>query len=480
LPFRHLIVIFTLLVFTSAGWAETYVPLDDEVYFYLQRLEAEGLIQSGLLDTKPLSYREIARLVAEAERNLTGRDIIVRSIVRKLKLRFSDELLPRRFVKPVERFYLYYRYQDRETQLSSYNMEGETFAEGSNVRAGIESRIQWGWLALSLTPEYSYSSSGDLYWKRLYGVLSVAGIDLLIGKDSQWWGPGSHGALLVSDNAKPMSMIRVTNPEPVLLPWLFKYLGPFRFVFFVTKLEKNRYVPEPILWGMRFDFKPLPWFEAALERTAMLGGEGRNEDLDTWWRSLTGLGENEKTKEAGDQRAGADIKLTIPWKVQPFQLYVEAAGEDEAGGWPSKWAYLGGIYMPRLFFLQTVGLRVEYATTHVSGAPNVWYRHHIYRSGYTYHQRTIGHYMGTDSDDLYVELSFVEPQASFRSHLWYDRQRHALSSSTHQKTIEYGVRLVKDLTDVLRVEVAYSYIKSDTAVPFSSIHTITARIEGLF
>ncbi|GAB6183576.1 hypothetical protein JCM13991_13170 [Thermodesulfovibrio hydrogeniphilus] len=262
--------------------------------------------------------------------------------------------------------------------------------------------------------------------KRGYGVLSFLGLDLQFGKDSQWWGPGYHGALLLSNNAKPMRILKITNPHPILLPWVFKYLGPFRFVFFVTRLEKERTIPEPYLWDTRINFKPHPYLEIGLQRTALLGGRGRPENLKTWLRSLIGKGENISTKEASDQRAGFDMKLTLPFKFQPLQVYLEAAGEDSTNYLPVKWAYLMGIYLPRVFSFERISIKGEYATTHVKGYPNVWYTHHIYGpEAYTYKGRTIGHHMGTDSKDIFLELSYLHDINKSIS-ISYHREEHNL------------------------------------------------------
>ncbi len=122
--------------------------------------------------------------------------------------------------------------------------------------------------------DWTSEEGADLTLKGAYGVVSFLGLDLTVGKDSQWWGPGYHGSLLLSNNAEPFTMVRLENPEPVLLPWILKYLGPFRWTFFVTRLEHDRRdVPEPYLWGMRIDFKPHPYVEIGLQRTAMLGGD---------------------------------------------------------------------------------------------------------------------------------------------------------------------------------------------------------------
>jgi hypothetical protein len=124
------------------------------------------------------------------------------------------------------------------------------------------------------------------------------------------------------------------------------------------------------------------------------------------------------------------LKLTLPSKWQPLQVYAEAAGEDEAGGLPSRWAYLTGIYLPRLFNYYRIDLRAEYATNHIAGHPNYWYNHHIYTDGYTYKGRIIGHHMGTDSKDIFVEVSYLIPEKYGKVSISYDREEHNLSGTT--------------------------------------------------
>jgi len=470
---RVVMSIVSVLLVVQAAAASTNVPVEDGTYDVLLRLEAEGLIQSGLLTTRPLSRSEVARLISEAERNSEGGSAFIRLLVQSLKRRFRDEHggtkhITTRYIKPFDRVYLGYIYSDRDPQEIVYNNDGDRYKKGSNARFGFTSRADLGRLSFSVNPEARYSEADgdtDIILKRGYGTLGFSGLELELGKDSQWWGPGYHGSILLSDNPEPMNIVKLTNPHPVLLPWIFRYLGPFNFTFFVTELGKERVVPEPYLWGMRFDFKPVPYIEIGLQRTALLGGEGRSEDLKTWWDSFAGIGENVKEElagdpesvEAGDQRAGCDVKLTIPLKRQPFQIYAEAAGEDEAGGLPTKWAYLGGVYLPRIAGLERIGFRAEYANTYLKGLPNVWYNHDIYRTGYTYKGRIIGHHMGTDSRDLFFEVSYSVPEINGWIKLSYDKEQHSLSSSTHPTKVESSASVRFDVGGGMSMEGRYVY-----------------------
>jgi len=447
------IILVSVLLVVRTSVASTNVPVDDDTYDVLLRLEAEGIIQSALLATRPLSRMEVARLILEAERNSEGKSPFIRQLIQSLKKRFRDERggtkhISIEYIKPLDSVYVRYVYSDSNPQEIIYNNDGDNYREGFNTRFGLTSRGDLGRTSFFINPEVRYSDADtDIIMKRAYGILSFAGLEIELGKDSQWWGPGHHGSILLSNNPEPMQIVKITNPHPVLLPWVFRYLGPFNFTVFATELSKDRVVPKPYLWGMRFNFKPIPYFEIGLQRTALLGGEGRSEDLKTWWDSLTGMGENPAVDiagdpediEAGDQRMGCDVKLTLPLKWQPLQLYAEAAGEDEAGGLPTKWAYLGGIYLPRILGLERVEFRAEYANTYLKNLPNVWYNHDIYRTGYRYKGRIIGHHMGTDSRDLFFEMSYSVPEINGWIKLSYDKEKHNLSNSTNPTKTESSV-----------------------------------------
>ena len=56
---------------TASGQATTNVPVQDLAYRHVERLVAEGLVDSVSVGQRPYSRRELGRIVAEAERNLS-------------------------------------------------------------------------------------------------------------------------------------------------------------------------------------------------------------------------------------------------------------------------------------------------------------------------------------------------------------------------------------------------------------------------
>jgi len=491
MSYKLFITLLTVLLISTTVSAATYISVeDDAVYGALSRLEAEGVIKSGLLDTRPISRKEAYRLLHEAEANSVSGSDFIKALVQSLKDRLGPEPAGKTQVKPLDSAYAAYVHTNADVhattyanareneQALNYNNNGELYRRGSNERLGFFSRIEdWGPLSIEINPEYRYPSASyigysdalyskeELVAKKAYAVLDL-GWDVVLGKDSQWWGPGYHGALLMTNNAEPLTMLKLANPEPVHLPWIFDSLGPIRFTFFVTNLENTRSVPDPYLYGMRFDFKPSPYIDIAFEKTALVGGKGRPHDLKILLESLisrTHGGQDYKSSNyvnIDDERAGLDIKVTIPWRIQPMQIYLEADGEDQSSRLPvpQSWAFVEGIYLPRILGEERLDLRLEYATTQGRVLdPSIWYTHVDYTS-YTYKGNIIGHHIGTNAEDIYAVISYLIPGKNGRVFLSYDREKHNLQVSGSHETLDditAGVKL--SLTSRIEFLASYSH-----------------------
>ena len=432
--------------------ASTYLDIGDASYELFSRLEAAGIVRSGLLTTRPLSRTEALRLVQEAEINSEGRSDFIKGLVQELKQRLGPEQTSTDRLKLLDSVYAKYINTNADVRTLTYGMaheqeqslnannNGDMYSRGGNARIGFTSRMEdVSGFSLFIKPEFrSGQSTGDeLVLKQGYAVYDL-GWDIIAGRDSQWWGPGYHGAILMTNNAEPFTMVKIANPKPVILPWMFKYLGPFDLTCFATQHERDRSdVSAPYLWGMRMNFKPHPFFEIGLERTALLGGRGRPTTSETWLNQVIGRNDHpgDSSSDTGDQRAGYDLKLTLPFAIQPLQVYMEADGEDSYHQFlPRDWAYLYGLYLPQLLSIERLEFRLEWARTFDRRAtkPTNWYLNGIYTAGYTYYGSIIGHHMGTDSQDLFMQLTVRLPEKNARVSLGYERMEHNLSYDVNE------------------------------------------------
>lgn len=411
-----LALLFLLPLEPSA--ASPNVPVGSWVYPALERLEAEGLIPSGILTSRPISRLEAARLVKEAE---AGRPSASASrVIEELKRELGPEQAARAsYFRPFEEARFKYLYSENTPHLLNVNNKGDFFDNGSNYRAGfISSAKAFDVLAFYLDPELRYpegtspGEDAEVVLVEGYGALELWNIELTVGRQSLWWGPGHHGSLLLTDNARPFDLVKLTNPEPVVLPWIFRYLGAVKLTGFVTRLEESRDFANPYLAGLRLDLKVHPYVSLGAARVAMFGGSGRHVDLDVIWEVITAGNEN-VAGEPGNQLGSFDVKVILPLSFQKVVLYGELGGEDEAGSLPSRNAYLAGAYLPGFLGIDRLEGRVEYGQTYISKYPGVWYRHHIYTSGYTYDGRIIGHHMGTDARDLFMSAAYDSDHGKF-------------------------------------------------------------------
>lgn len=241
-----------------------------------------------------------------------------------------------------------------------------------------------------------------------YLGLSIGNVMISAGLLDRWWGPGWEGSLIFSSNARPIPAITIERnySDPFRTRWL-RWLGPWRLTASLGALDGGEVaVPDARFFAARATFKPRPWLELGLSRTAQWCGEGRPCGWGTFQDLLLGrdnrseeLGVNE---EPGNQMAGYDARLRSPWRRLPLAVYTQWIGEDEAGGLPSKflgqfgaewWGAAGG---------STIRVHVEYADTACVFTRQLpqfdcGYRNSLYPQGYTYRGRIIGHSLDNDS-----------------------------------------------------------------------------------
>jgi len=429
------------------GFVSTNVPLGHWSYDAVDKLIGQGLLDSDMLTTRPVSRFEMARHIAEADekfQRLNAQNELIAGILERLKKEYEPELAAigavdggplLDFAKPVEDPYIKYVYARSKPDIE--NIRGDQFDAHSNLRAGFASRGQIFDIAgFYIHPEYPYSSedsSRNVKLIEAYGKLMLGKFEIEVGKDSMWWGPGYHGSMLMSNNAEPFTMVKLSTPSPVKLPWIFRGLGPFKFVWFLTQLEEDRPIPKPKLTGMRINFKPHPAVELGLSRAVIFGGEGRPHlGFKDYLNIFLANKENRPGKLDNDQLAGFDASLLLPveWLMpaKTVKLYTDWVGEDEAGGLPTKWGQLFGANFADILGSGKTDLRVEYANDYISEKPNVFYTHHIYQAGYTYEGRIIGHHMGTDTKDLFIRLTHYLNKDIVLG-LQYDTETSNLSSS---------------------------------------------------
>lgn len=175
---------------------------------------------------------------------------------------------------------------------------------------------------------------------------------LTAGKEAMTWGQGASGNLLLGDNMRSLTAVRLETAEPIKVGGFFRFLGEVTPHVFYTELESNRPeiavltghtdVNDPGLLGMRIDITPTNYFTLGVSRLSMLGGEHNGLNGSDWGKWVTGT--NANTHDKWDDIAGFDARLRLPG----VQFYGELYGEDQANYLPSQVGYRAGMYIPNL------------------------------------------------------------------------------------------------------------------------------------
>ncbi|HMF92508.1 MAG TPA: capsule assembly Wzi family protein, partial [Candidatus Angelobacter sp.] len=246
-----------------------------------------------------------------------------------------------------------------------------------------------------------------------YVMLNVNGWQTSFGKQTLWTGP-TQDPFLWSNNAEPMYMFRVDQTTPTKLPSFMGFLGPMRTEFWVGRLTGQHYVNtqdnnisfrlgrtlsrQPLVNGLKVNFKPTPNFEFGVGRTGLWGGPEFPINLHTTRRSfLSTTNAAGRGNDPGDRRSTFDFSYRIPKLRNWLTLYDDSFVEDETSpiGYPRRSAHNPGIYLSHLPGLPHLDFRAEAAFTNlpelvqpVSGGFFYW--NVRYLDGYTNQGNIIG------------------------------------------------------------------------------------------
>jgi hypothetical protein len=491
--FQGVLLFILLASIPSVGHAlpSSDIPLNSSIYPALDKLVGWGLVESSLQGDRPFSRLEAARQIFEAEKKLQLRFAppAIHQLIRRLQATLADALVEvegqatSSYFKPLRRAELSYVYQEGEPLALvgvaarqfplNYNNFGLDYREYHNGQLLLAAEMRLGPLLLDWQPITQIQEGGedaDASFRTLQGkvALGLGLVEVSAGRQSLWWGQGRHGTLLLTNNAKPLDMLRVTNPSPVLLPWVFKFLGPFRFDAFWSRLEKDRTIPEPYFAGLRFDFKPLPILEIGAARTVMFGGEGRPDVDFSEFLTILGGKNLEGGADTSNSLAALDARVRLPffWNAE---FYGELGGEDEADSFIANTAYLVGLYLPRIEPSGRASLRLEYADlSRLDNNSPPWYRHGIYRSGYTYDGKILGHHVGGAGKDLFAELRLMLPGAVTLS-LSVNEERRGSDQPVIEKHLQSSMNLEWSIGDNLSLQGRYAFDRVDNLAYHSQV-----------
>ena len=431
-----------LLSVTAPAADRTNVPLRNWggfagpwhwTYDAVKKIVLAGLADRAVLNTKPMNRLEMARIVAQAINRVTGDEggaYADRRDLEETLYRLLDEFRPelaelgveaarrewkgQKFfqLKPLDKLQVRTAYAKDDASLE--NNQGDTFKDGFNGRLATFSRGQVGdFFSATLSPELRVNEQGGVNARILegFGKLTFHNVEAGGGRESLWWGPGYHGSMLFSTNARPFDLVKVGAAEPFRLPWVFDYLGPIKLTYFLGQLEESRDFPHTKMTGLRVNLAPASVLELGFSRVVQFNGDGRpSVGVGDYLQILFGPGSDDLDSPLNNNSLfSLDFSLRLPNVSRYLPLFrdLEIYGEL---GWddtccdsvfiPNLPGGIVGLYSPNLFGLSQTELRLEFAAT-----SKIQFNSNIYTSGYSYQGTPMAHVIGTRGKDFLVRIA---------------------------------------------------------------------------
>jgi len=472
----------------------------------MDRLIAEGFIQSAMMDSRPWTRIECARLVAEASDRLyyagsksSQAGKIYAELLQEFQsetellsggdnTRVSLESAYTRFTgisgQPLAQGY---NYDFGQTIINDY---GRPYAEGFNNVIGFSGWATQSRFVIYASGEFQHVPSGApltasarqsisqsqviseppgtptpsvnrFQWLDTYVGMTFSNWQFTYGKQSLWWGPGAGGPMIMSDNAEPINMFRISRVSPFQLPSVLKYFGPIKIELFLGQLSGQNFLygiptgvigswnlaasPQPMISGERFSFKPTPNVEFGFSLTTLFAGEGVPFTPHTYIKGIAGTGNNlpGTPQDPGDRRSGFDLSYRLPWLRNWVTFYCDGFADDQftpVAYWDrSSWT--GGLYVSHLPKLPKLDLRVEGVYTDVPAGGAIghgfFYWNDRYLMGYTNDGNLMGSWIGRDGQGAQVWSNY-----------WFTPKNRIQFNFRHEKVSQQFVPGGGSLTDV--------------------------------
>ena len=387
------------------AFAGPYSPAGDPLLRHDIQVLADFGILRGMTTTWPIAWGPVLKDIMEADIDTLPESVA--SAMTRVRERGRFETRADKWQPSVKLGFA----EDRTRIRSFQNTPRGRFEFGLGV--GYTS----DWLAMDLALQAVDADDDELRFDDVMIGVMAGNWSISASSQQRWWGPGWDGSLILSNNARPIPSLVIDRvlTDAFESRWL-DWLGPWDLNVMFGQLEEERHIPDAQFFGMRFNFRPLHSLEIGLSRTAQWCGEGRPCNASTFSDLLIGRDNRgdqgiESDNEPGNQLAGVDFRWSTKIGGQPVALYGQFIGEDEAGGFPSRWmgqfgAEWSGYFADRWstrVFAEFAGTSCQFYES--SEIFNCAYNHGTYRTGYRYEGRPIGH--AVDNDARVVSLGLL-------------------------------------------------------------------------
>lgn len=462
----------------------TFVPLDSWVYPALERLAALGYIKTQFTGLRPWTRRECLRQVEEAEYLAADlpEDSSVSQTIKALREEFKRDG-QRYETFSVDSIYTGFANISGVSLRDSYhfgqtiwNDYGRPYDQGGNLYTGGSVSAVAGRFFMYARGEFQHvpgrpaltpgqqslvntldcnptgpscgppagspvgpapgpvSTIDRFYPLDMYAGVQLGEYAFTFGKQSLWLGPGESGPLMLSDNADPMYMVRLTRTTPLVLPSFLRHLGEIRGEFIMGKLSGHQFPQRPFFNLQKISFHPTQNLEIGFTRASLWAGVGHPFTAHSLERNFISFGDTSggygDPNDPGDRKSGFDFSYRLPGLRNWLTLYSDFYSDDDPSPLanPRRAAISPGLYLSHVPRLSKLDLRVEAVSTQALTATdrrgtflyfNVQYHDSNTNKGYlfgnqtgrdgrTYQAWTTYHFSGATS----LQFSYRDTKAS--------------------------------------------------------------------
>jgi hypothetical protein len=439
----------------SAAWtiSSNNIPLDSPVYGWLDKLAGFGLVKSDLRGIRPFTRAEAARLLLEAEENLSRNPVLavsplVTDLLKETRLAVVREAdlyrtpkaspsfdylllssararyvyldgLPRSYerlvhdpgndgvfgighgLRPKNPYPSPVLQHGTEGTPMSENNEGVIYRRGHNADLRFTAEAFAGSYASALIePMVLFAERDSMVQARInkgYLKLGSDALELEVGRDANWLGLGNRGNITLTNNARNFDQIKLSSPEPILLP----YIGALKYSAIFSRFDEVETTSgrrQPYFFSSKLSVKPADFVEVGINLGRQVGGPGVDNSFGSIIQGLIGGTDKDNSNSIG----GLELRFRIPW-LRNIEIYGEFSGEDTAKViffWPIVESYTAGFYIPRLTASGKDDFRFEYFFGNA-----ILYTNATFLEGYIYHDQPVGHSQGGAAEEFYFRYS---------------------------------------------------------------------------
>ena len=416
----------------NAQATQTVSP-DDPVYGFIDRLLAARLVDTIVVGQRPMSRREIGRII-KAARTRAGDSSWLSDKIRAYSVLFPDSASkqpvtselqadvsgmdsPSRGIRPDGTGTI-----DVDLNPLPANQLGRPIANGTTLsyRAAIGTGIT-SWLSTAITERMSWldarggASQSAARMEQLYARALWKNVSVSAGRDYWTFAEGLTGSV----NAPSVNMVRLASDSPFIWPSLLRYMGPTQATILLGDLGPDQHFPHTRLLAYKLSARPHRRFEIGAGLAEQVGGQGsppgtflqKAEDAFP----LLDAAFLHRVTQFSNKFVSVDIRYSIP-RMRGTQFYAEGAFDDfdirrVRSTFTEDAGYVWGLSSSCIRECGPLHAAIEY---HVTGLR--YYTHATFANGYTASRMFIGDPLGPRARGAYFNVD------GSRGHLNFDFQ----------------------------------------------------------